>query len=334
MTAGVIPWTLPGLSRWLDGLAQKLAEGVAVLSVDASEPPGLLDALATHLPSTPIEIEPSPDCAPATAIAEALDVQPTLESLLSHELLEHTVVVSLTTNIRVSLDEWRTFLFRYAVARASSSPGPALLVLEPPSGLDVPREIRPDAWRKALRRGDRVIWAEEHLPANREGLTGEFAISLAVELCGWRLDLSAALTQAGIDDLAAPIEWLRGRIEAPIRGIEPSCPLACLADQNLAALHSRVWRAQLAAIFPVLEEQRLELVSRHRSRLQLDQHLRDLGVASVEEIELGALRHQLSRHLSRPEAERLDLLARARNALAHRQPISPEDASKLLRASL
>jgi hypothetical protein len=332
MTGNVVPWALPGLSRWLDRLVQKLGQGVAVLSTDAGTPPGLLDALSGLLPLRLEEAVLTPGCSPAAVIATALNVAPTLESLLSHELDQHAVMVSLAGAAVADVDDWPTFLGRYSDARTRGAPGPSILVIDPPSGMEFPKAMHAAGWRTALRRGDRVIWAEEHLPATHDGLAGDFAIALAVELCEWRLDLSAALTRAVVEDLAAPLEWLGDRAETPVHGIDPACPLACMAEQNVAELRSRIWRAQLTAIFPALEQQRLDLVGRHRPRLQVDDRLRSLGATSVEEIELGALRFQLSRHLTRHEADRVDLLARARNALAHRRPILPEDTARLLRA--
>ncbi|MSU90741.1 hypothetical protein GE300_14135 [Rhodobacteraceae bacterium 2CG4] len=220
---------------------------------------------------------------------------------------------------------------RYDCIARSIALHPALLVTDLPPELAIQVDPLSLSWRTGLRRGDRVIWAEEHLPATREGLAADLAVAIAVELCGWRLDLAAALVQAGLEDLAAPVAWLSRRAEAPIAGLEPPCPLAVLADNGCNDLHQRLWKAQLAALFPEIENRRLGIVSTHRSRLRLDDHLRCLGVASIEEIELGALRYQLRRYLNRTESERLDALARARNALAHRQPLNREDILLLLR---
>lgn len=71
-------------------------------------------------------------------------------------------------------------------------------------------------------------------------------------------------------------------------------------------------------------------VERYRKMLQVDEHLKRLGVESVEELELGALEWQLSRKLDRREANRLAALARVRNALAHRKPAFSEDVRLLL----
>lgn len=138
--------------------------------------------------------------------------------------------------------------------------------------------------------------------------------------------------RSGLDDLADPVAWLRRRNEMPITGATPRCPLDCLRSKDAAELDRRVWRAQLSTIFPEIESQRLAIVAKHRSSLRVDDHLRERGVSSVEEVELGALYFQLRRVVTRAEAERLELLARARNSLAHRVPVSARDTSLLLRA--
>ncbi|MBP7338707.1 hypothetical protein [Niveispirillum sp.] len=264
-------------------------------------------------------------------MADALGTAPTLEALLNSVLDQELVIIFLTGVGPDDLQEWSVFLKRLATARASGRAGPALLVADPPQGLDAPAEALPQIWRAGLRRGDRVIWAEEHLPAAREGLAADLAVMLAVELCAWRLDLAAMLVRAGLDDLAEPVGWLSRRTETPIVGADPPCPLDVLAAQRKGDLYQRIWKAQLTALFPALEGRRLEIVATYRSRLRIDEHLRSLGVTSIDQIELGALRFQLRSQLSRPELQRLETLTRARNALAHLQPVDPDDVLQLLR---
>jgi hypothetical protein len=268
-------------------------------------------------------------------VADAFGTAPTLDALLNPVLEQELAIIFLSAVGPSDLAAWSVFLERFAAARATGRAGPALLVADLPPDLATPADATPQSWWTGLRRGDRVIWAEEHLPATRDGLAADLAVLLAVELCASRLDLAAALVQAGLDDLAddlaEPVAWLSRRTETSILGLDPPCPLAVLAQNRKNDVHQRIWKSQLATLFPEIESRRLEIVIAHRSRLRLNDHLRGLGVTSIEEIELGALGFQLRRYLTRPESERLDLLARARNALAHRQPVNPEDTLELLR---
>ena len=333
MTGEPNPWVLPGLGRWLDDLARRLDHGLCVLPPDPGRPPGVKQALLGHMQLHPVECRASPGQSPAAALAEVFGTAPTLDALLNPVLDQELAIIFLSEIGPHDAAAWSMFFQRFLDARASGRVGPALLVANLPVGLEVPEEALPLSWRTGVRRGDRVIWAEEHLPATRDGLAADLAVVLAVELCAWRLDLAALLVQAGLGDLADPVAWLSGRAEVPIFGEEPQCPLAVLAARRMSEVQQRIWKAQLTALFPEIESRRLEIVATHRRRLQLDDHLRSLGVTSIEEIELGALRFQLRRYLSRPEVEALDLLVRARNALAHRQPVKPDDALQLLRTS-
>ncbi|WP_287833560.1 hypothetical protein [Acidiphilium sp.] len=264
-------------------------------------------------------------------MAEAFGTPPTLDDLLNPILDQEMAIIFLDEIGREDYAAWSIFFERFVADRASGRSGPALLVADLRPELTVPGESILQSWRTGLRRGDLVIWAEEHLPTTRDGLAADLAVVLAVELCAWRLDLAASLVQARLEDLAEPVTWLSRRTELPIFGPDPPCPLAILAQDRKNEVHKRIWRAQLTTLFPEIEERRLEVVATHRSRLQLDNHLLDLGVASIDEMELGALRFQLRRYLTRTESEQLDTLVHARNALAHRRPVDPEDALQLLR---
>jgi hypothetical protein len=111
------------------------------------------------------------------------------------------------------------------------------------------------------------------------------------------------------------------------------CPVALLRAGNHAELERRIWRAQLTALFPWIEEVRQDVIARYRRMLTVDEHLLALGVRDVEEIELGALARQLRSRMPRDDAYRLDSLGRIRNALAHRKPATPEDLQLTLRST-
>lgn len=337
MTAAPDPWDLPGLAGWLEDQAEGLGRGLLLLPPMPAAPPGLVEALVARCRGLHDRRDIRSDAAdtrpPATVLAEVIGCAPTVEALASSVCDQQLVVLHLDPDATAQTGRWQTFLSRFSAARRDS-PGLCLLVTEAPKALRGPDLPWAEDWHASLGRGDRVIWAEEHLPRARTGLAAELAVALAVELCAARLDLAADLARASLDDLADPLGWLDRRSEddpaADGKGAETGCPIALLRSGDHAGLQRRVWRAQLATLFPALEEARLGLIDRHRKRLRLDDHLRSLGVASLEEIELGALRHQLRGALDRREADRLESLARLRNRLAHRQPGAPADCRVLL----
>lgn len=332
------PWDLPGPDSWLGELAERLASGLLLLPAMATAPPGLVAALLARCPGVQdrreISSGPGETRAPAALLGEAICCPPTLEALASPGCDRQLVILRLAPEAAAPGAAWPLFLRRFAEARRRA-PGLCLLLPEAPAGLCTGDLPCASDWRASLSRGDRVIWAEEHLPRGRTGLAAELAVALAVELCVWRLDLAAALARAGTEDLLRPLDWLARRREgaAADAGGPEACPLALLQSGRTGQLRLRLWRAQLMTFFPALEELRLDFIGRHRGRLRLDAHLRALGVGSVDEIELGALCYQLRGALRRQEADRLEALARLRNRLAHRQPGEAEDCRALLEAA-
>ncbi|WP_136646417.1 hypothetical protein [Tabrizicola sp. YIM 78059] len=335
MTAQASPWDLPGLDGWLEDLSEQLRRGLLLLPPMAVAPIGLVDALVARCRGLhdcgEIRCD-ARDCRqPAAILAEPLGCTPTLDALASPACDQQLVILRLADGLPAQGKSWLTFLRRLAQARREK-PGLCVLVPDAPAALcgqDLPCA---EDWRYSLSRGDRVIWAEEHLPRGRSGLAAELAVALAVELCGWRLDLAAELARASVEDLIRPLDWLarRGSDSAAETGKGDACPLALYRGGDSAQLRRRVWRAHLFTFFPRLEEQRLDFIDRYRKRLRVDEHLRSLGVTSVDDIELGALRHQLRGALDRGDADRLEALARLRNRLAHRQPGDPEDCRTVL----
>lgn len=336
MMNGYSAWSLPGLATWAEQVAVQLECGIALVRGDGAIPAELEDAILQKSTRLIANLVDRPRGAPAEALAAVFGSGPRLEDLLSDTLDDQCVVLRFETIPINSRDQWAIFLQRFAKQRVGHDHGIHILVPDLPNSIDVAECEAVLSWRTALRRGDRVIWAEEHLPKNRGGVAEELAVALATVVCRWRLDLAAALAQAGLDDLSDPMAWL----ERCVRDLEATpkdnvivddhCPLELLRDGKRDDVTARVWRAQLISLFPLLEEERQNFVHRYRKLLRVDEQARRLGVKSVEELELGALEWQLLRKLDRKEADRLAALARVRNALAHRKPAIPDDVRLLL----
>jgi hypothetical protein len=184
-----------------------------------------------------------------------------------------------------------------------------------------------------------TIWADLHAPLDRKEPLASLSAALAVDLCGWRLDLAAGIARASDADLADPLGWLAVQAEAGVEvmggycglsGESIACPLRLLHEGRSGELDRRLWRAQLAAIFPWLEEQRQGAIDRHRRRLGIDDFLRRRGITAIEDIELGGIARQLSGRIPRSDADRLNALSRMRNALAHRTPVAAGDLAAAL----
>lgn len=343
MTQESDPWSLPGLATYLGDVIATLERGLVVLERDPFRPRRFPEALRAGLRGRFGEIEvieAIPGRMPAEVVAEPLGAAPTLDALLEPDFDQCLVVVALGDLRPRDGAAWATFLTRFQEARRQLASGLALIALDAPPELKVPGMAEFD-WTGRLRRGDLVIWAEQHLPATRTGLAEHLAVSLAVELCVWRLDLAARCVRMTLEDLGDPEAWLGFLPDAAapelrlVAGQAVACPLR-LVRSTMATdrreVRARLWRAHLATVFPWVEERRLDVLQRHRSGLRVDDHARALSVHDVEELEFGAIFWQLERKLDRSEALAIERLVRMRNALAHRKPVAPGDLRDVMRA--
>lgn len=341
MTGTTDAWTLPGLTAWAGKVAARLDTGLALVSEDAVAPPGLEDAVLRNADRL---ISSLADCSagtPADALASLFGEQPTLEDLLSDTLDGQCAVVRFAEiPDKESRDRWEIFLARFARGRKERGRGLAIFVPDLPVGVSIAGSEPVENWRKSLRRGDKVIWAEEHIPRTRNEVAEELAVALATGLCRWRLDLAAELGRASVRDLSNPLEWLKGRAEHPVADEEKDaderdrCPLALLKDGNEEAIQERVWRAHLVSLFPLIEEERQDFIAKYRDLLRIDKNQESLKVKSVDEMALGAIDWQLGRKLKWEEAARLKALAQVRNSLAHRKPGLPGDVRIIISGSV
>lgn len=81
----------------------------------------------------------------------------------------------------------------------------------------------------------------------------------------------------------------------------------------------RVWAAQVAVLFPIIERERQRLLNIHRGLWRLP-YIREDGkrIERLEDLEIGDMANQVRRIPAlAAERERLDWLRRVRNALAH-----------------
>src|SRR5690606_12369688 len=123
------------------------------------------------------------------------------------------------------------------------------------------------------------------------------AEALAVELATGDVDFISRLVSAGYDALLDPknyfLEAWKERCEAEGR------------QYALASFELAIWKAQLQALFPWLEELRHEVVTRHGRLLTVDEAQKQPGVQEVSDLELGAIAHQLSRKVPVHEGDYL-----------------------------
>lgn len=147
-----------------------------------------------------------------------------------------------------------------------------------------------------------------------------YQAELALSLGGKDPELCARLMEQGQALLESPEETAA----------------AVLPDRKKAWITSRVWRAGMLLIYPVLEEFRMDFISDHQHRLQERLPVYNCdgeAITDPRDLELGVLHYMANRYfrdLSREEMERLKLCHRVRNLLAHNKPLPYGDVLKLL----
>ena len=329
------PWQLPSARAFLDEIERATRDRGGVVMTDASTPPDVGAAIVRRIQDGHVyhRLKVASDTSPLVTLSDELGMDPDVDAIAATE------TVAIIEPTRETQASWATLVGRLIRARADSDYGlqPFLLWTgdDPPPG-DLPRID----WGGRLRRMDVAVWAELHAPLTRPEPIATLAAVLAVELCGWRLDLAAELASARMEDILDPLGWLEGRSDsssdaiAQVNGAAMPCPLALAASGEVAALRTRVWRAQLSALFPWIEEQRQKVIARHRDRLRVDGRLRELGVTRVDDIEFGSLAYQLRGRVTPLEAGLVDGFAELRNDLAHRKPVRSETLERVLREAV
>lgn len=337
------PWSLPSAAAFLDEIEAAHDLGFAAIGADPAMPEGCDRALRARLDARSQEV-----CAavaeagrqPVDILADILRSPAHVGAMCDAAFCSTTVIVDLSDLDTASRYEWSTFAARFRDTRDQAGRGVSLVLAGVPVRESLPEKLGCLRWADRMRRVDIAIWADLHSPAERPEPVGSLAAALAVELCGWRIDLAGAVVRARRDDLVDPVGWLERRGADPLHGARQfggkamHCPMALLLAGDRKELERRVWRAQLVALFPWIEEARQATITRHRRLLIVDEHLLALGVRDVEEIELAALAWQLRNRIPRAEAQKLDCFGRIRNALAHRKAALPVDLLFALPAGL
>lgn len=335
------PWSLPSAAAFLDEIEAAHDRGLAAVGADPAMPNGWDRALRERLEARPQEVcaaVAEPRREPVDTLAEILGAGAHVGAICDAAYCNTTVTVDLSGLDHAARRTWWIFATRFRDARDEAGLGASLILAGVPAPEQLPDGLGCLRWGDRMRRVDIAIWADLHAPTERPEPLASLAAALAVELCGWRLDLAEAIVRAGQDDLMDPLGWLDRRGAKPLEGARQfggsamRCAMALLRAGDRMELERRIWRAQLASVFPWIEEARQAAVTRYRALLVVDEHLQALGVRDAEEIELGALARQLRNRVPREEAQKLDCLGRIRNALAHRKPAPPADLAFALRA--
>lgn len=338
------PWYLRCGAQFLDEITEALYEGGAWvltggLEALGQEPVDLIDALSDRLRGDRWHIEKIPAAGaggPVARVAAPFGMEPTRLALATPLLSQHVAIVDLSSAVPADAAAWTQFACDYATTRNKEATGLSLLVLaEAPS----PPRFRALDLHGRVRRADAGLWAEVHAQTDRPEPLGSLVHAVAVELLGWRLDLAQSFMRVAQPDALDPIGWLERRGErggealgsaqgCDFGGKPFACPLDLLRRRDRQALHNRLWRAHLTAIFPWIEEQRQTLLDRHAGQLQVgERHRTDHRINDVRELEISEIARQLRllNVLQREEQIAVNAMGQIRQDLAHRKPAHRDD---------
>lgn len=182
--------------------------------------------------------------------------------------------------------------------------GPALIILYPFEwSIPVNTKMSHFSWADTgFQRIDSTIWALTNLIEHAEPL-GIFAEALAVEAGEQDLNLVAKIASASKDDLEKPIDLLHR--------ISPN-----MTD---TIVNKYIWRAQVRAFLPWIEECRQLFVYEYSQYLSIDERQEMLRVKEIRDIEIGGIEYQLrdAGCLTPHQQDLIWALSHMRRAIAH-----------------
>lgn len=173
------------------------------------------------------------------------------------------------------------------------------------------------------------------LPRSGRPLFEQIVASVAIEVAAWDVELLDLLTALPPSQAVRPdlhvASWSGGR-PAAWHGLALRWELGCLdrwggvdvehpawlAANHPRQLQKRVWRGQLAALLPWIEDHRMRLIDRHQRMLQPSGPGNDIAL-----LDWGPLVLQI-RARDEQQSKVLSLFRTARNELAHGRPLGWE----------
>ena len=339
------PWGLPSAEGFLAEAALQVDAGGAVLIRGPSQPAGAAIAFSSYLSGQGgrefivRSVCPTSDELPAEAVAFALGSSGlTAQDLVCDlALQDHVALVELgpLADSEMTRNQWFAFLRRFLTQRTKSPCSLSIFLFASTGPGDEP-SFPIVRWGGRLKRLDTTIWADLHAPANRKEPMARLAEALAVELGVWRLDIAAQIAAATHEDLLdiggllTEVQLRDSDAVDDFDGASTECTLNLLRRGETATVNHRIWRAQLRALFPWIEEIRQRVIERHRSRLAVTPQQREMGARTIEDIEFGGIAHQLAIKVPNTEYDLLRALARLRNDLAHHRPVAKADVQHVL----
>lgn len=349
-------WALPGPGAFAQSIVDRIVRGSsAVLLWPARKPTGFgavlrrLDLRDRNLRS----VRGRQDDTPIDAIYRAaLGEVPTSCAKSPKELTGddrlYEAVVHVSEVEGAAIGPWIRFIEDFAGHARSNPPGERLVIVIELEGEQARDPPKPDValdvsrWDDWVDESDAYLLAAatlrgHHAPPKRRAL----AIATVARLAIWDLELADALCGVSAAQLVRPneflLEWAQkrgwttesrpsweGGSTQMVDGV-PTSHSAILAVTDSDALDRRVWSAQAGLYLPWIEQRRIDLLPKLRGLVQFPLLTADGQVERIEDLSIGQLSWALrDANLSSMTLQTIARLRRARNLLAHLQPLPPE----------
>ncbi len=229
---------------------------------------------------------------------------------------------------REDIGHWADFVTQYEIC-AEALPKRAVFVVEysGPACLMGAATCLP----YTLELADRQVFCLELAAALGSTPHRELQAELALRVGGDDPELAALLLSAGDAFVQNPVRTARELTADRLRS-DRSRFEAKSEEQIVSAVR----KAELVLLFPILEQWRFELVTRHEEKLRQYLPIKDSNGQKVEEprdLELGTLYHIAARNhvLPKAEYEQLKLCRSVRNRLAHNEAVPTNEVYAVLR---
>ena len=184
----------------------------------------------------------------------------------------------------------------------------------------------------------------------RKGLTMEwkrYLATAAANICNTDSEISAYLLEHIAPDRQSPLDVIEELADLPqyvARGTDRYSAhiFAYCRSHDSKELEQRLWKAQIKTLFPLIEMERIQIITEYYEDLQdiLDNHsVEQFGeiIRDPIRLELGTLCYLMCRHScfhDKYTRDRIDFLHQCRNHLAHAHCCNVSEVKELLDGSI
>lgn len=336
-----------------------------VLTLPEPAPPGLTGALADRLrdddlfsfreleldgPSSATTRQPAWHLHERFAPLSDTLVAPSARTVALEPSLSGTVIW-VSGMSAATWPAWSRFLEEYKNASRLRPEHDRCLLIVPLVGrpmTDAPRDdltLAVHKWEDVVHRFDMYVYLHQRLERSEVPCSfRDLATAVAVEIAGTDRILADRLADTTLERIIEPTKLLTEVASERGWSVDPVDPPAWhhgmtdrrdghpyphsaaeIAAGRLGTVDRRVWRGQVAVLFPLLEGLRLRFVNQFRHLLTLPHRTEHGALHEAEALELAHLVFQLRRRVSAGRLTPLEGCKRMRDELAHLRPLRTDD---------